>query len=695
MCARLGYKTFMIQGEWSGHSRRWILLLGVCAFFLAGDAGAKSREVPSELRATIEAAIAKVRPALVRIRVVSTEYGEGREIKLQAVGSGAIITKDGYIITNHHVAGHGKRMFCTLWNRDEVDAELVGTDPLTDISIIRLKPEKPREFAPASFGDSSALRVGDYALAMGSPMALSQSVTLGIISNTELVMPRFWGSGAQLRLDGENVGGLVRWIGHDAAIYGGNSGGPLVNLRGEIVGINEISIGLGGAIPGNLAKTVAEQLMAKGKIQRSWLGIDVQPLFKHTPEKHGVMIGGVLADSPASRAGLKAGDLLLRLNGTATDVQFDEQMPEFMRVATSLPIGKEVSAAIRRDGKEIDLRVVPVERGEILPKERELKQWGLTVRNFSFLLAREMKRDTLDGVLVTSVRPGGPAGEAKPSFEPRDVLVEVNGAPVNNAQDLIDLTRRLTADKSDPIPVIATFERKAVRYLAVVKVGIQELKDPGLEVTKAWLPVETQVISRDIAKQLTEPELKGFYITRVYPGTTAEKAGLKAGDFILAVDDEKLTASGSEHEDELSALIRQYDVGKTVDLAIRRGDNRLKIAVELERSPRLRREMKKYRNDDFEFTARNVSFFDAADEQWDRAQAGALVEDVKSGSWAELGSLYVGDLVVEVDGAAIANVDDLRQQMERIAAAKKTVVVVKVLRGIHTLYLEMEPNWQG
>jgi len=684
----------MIRGDWAGIFRRWFLLPGLC-LFLSATLNAKDRQAPSELRAQMDAAIAKVRPALVRIRVVSAEYREGREIKMQEVGSGAIITKDGYIITNHHVAGHGKRMFCTLWDREEIEAELVGTDPLTDISIIQLKPEKPRVFTPAGFGDSSVLRVGDYVLAMGSPMALSQSVTLGIISNTEMVMPRFWGAYGQFLLDGENVGALVRWIGHDAAIYGGNSGGPLVNLRGEIIGINEISFGLGGAIPGNLARSVAEQLMARGKIQRSWLGIDVQPLFKHSREAHGVLISGVLEDSPAGHAGLQAGDLLLRLGGTAADVRFDEQMPDFMRLVSDLPLDREVSAVVRRGGKEITVRLTPAERGEIYPKQQELKPWGMTARNISFLMAREMRRDSLAGVLVTSVRPGGPAGGAKPALEAKDVLVEVNGAPVTNMQDLIGLTGRLTEGRSEPVPVVATFERKAARYLTVVNVGIQELKDPGLEVTKAWLPVETQVISRDIAKQLGEPALKGFYITRVYPGSTAAKAGLKPGDFIVAVDDEKLTASGSEHQDEFAALIRQYDVGKTVELGIVRDKGRLSIPVELIRSPRLKREMKKYRNDDFEFTARDVSFFDAAEQQWDSGQRGALVDDVKPGSWAELGSLDAGDLILEVDGHAVEDVDGLRRQMERIAAAKNAMAVMKVLRGIHTLYLEMEPNWKN
>ncbi len=250
-----------------------------------------TEDVAGDARPALEAAISRVRPALVRIHVVSTEYREGRELKFQAVGSGAIISKDGFLITNHHVAGHAARIVCTLWNREEVEAQLIGTDPLTDISVLKLKPEEPRQFVAAAFGDSSKMSVGDSVLAMGSPMALSQSVTLGIISNVEMIMPRMLGGMGRFQLDGEDVGALIRWIAHDAAIYPGNSGGPLVNLRGEIVGINEISLGLSGAIPGNLARSVAEEIMARGKVRRSWLGLDAQPRFKHGTAGRGVFGG--------------------------------------------------------------------------------------------------------------------------------------------------------------------------------------------------------------------------------------------------------------------------------------------------------------------------------------------------------------------------------------------------------------------
>jgi S1-C subfamily serine protease len=142
-------------------------------------------------------------------------------------------------------------------------------------------------------------------------------------------------------------------------------------------------------------------------------------------------------------------------------------------------------------------------------------------------------------------------------------------------------------------------------------------------------------------------------------------------------------------------LIRQYDVGKTVELTVLRGKDEQKISVELARSPRLQREMKKYRNDDFEFTTRDVSFFDTAERQWTPEQRGALVEDVKSGSWAELGSLYVGDLILEVDGESVSDVDVLRRKMEQITTGQPGVVVMKVKRGIHTAFLELEPDWKN
>lgn len=670
-----------------------LALLAVLA--AASPAVAEAPPGPEALRATIDRAVEAIRPALVRIHVVETYYSDGRELKYEASGSGVVITEAGHIVTNHHVAGHAKSLKVTFWDKEEFNARLVGTDPLTDIAVIQIEDAGDRKFTVAQFGDSSLVRVGDSVLAMGSPLALSQSVTLGIMSNTELIMPAWMQRGGGFELDGEDVGSLVRWFGHDAAIYGGNSGGPLVNLAGEIIGINEIDLGLGGAIPGNLAREVADSLMADGKIVRAWLGLDVQPRLKHAGEEAGVLVSGTVVKSPAERAGFAAGDLLVRLNDQAVDVQFAEQLPEFNRLVARLPIGQEISAEILRGGQAMTLKLSAEEREPQQPKEYELKQWGLTVRDVSALVAKELKRDNADGVLVTTVRPGGPAGDAKPVIQPKDILLSVGGKTVHNVAELREVTEAITKDATDPVPTLTTFERKAAEFLTVVKVGVKELQDPGLEVKKAWLPVKTQVITRDIAELLGDPELTGFRVTHVYEHSTAEKAGVQVGDLILAVDDEVLTASAPEHYEDLPALIRQYAVGTSVNLKIKRGEATSVIPVELVRSPKLDREMKKYRDEDFEFTVRDITFFDIADEQWDKVDEGVLVDQVVSGGWAALGLLATGDLILEVGGTATPDVETVMKTMHRLAEERPKSVVFKVLRGIHTLFIELEPKWDN
>lgn len=647
----------------------------------------------TSFKAAVEAAVAKVKPALVRINVVDTYYDEGREMKSSASGSGAVITPEGHVITNHHVAGHAKQLTCTFENKEEIEAELVGTDPMTDISIIKLKPAEPRVFATVPFADSEAVQVGDQVLAMGSPLALSQSVTLGIVSNTRMTMPEWIQRFGGLEQDGEDVGSLVRWLGHDAAIYPGNSGGPLVNLQGDIIGINEIELGLSGAIPGNLAKEVADALIQHGEVVRAWLGVSMQPRLKHAAGDRGILVGGVIKDSPADRAGILSGDLIVQVNDAPIDVRFSEQLPDFNRITAALPIGQPARVAIVRGGEEKVLEVTPEKREPIERKQTEIKQWGITARDLSPMVARNLKRDNTDGVLVTSVRPGGPSGEAKPDIKPRDILVSVNGKPVKNVAEFRAATEEITKDATEPVPVLTGYERKTGQFVTVIKVGVREMEDPGLEVKKAWLPVETQVITRDIAEGLKEPELTGFRVTRVYKGSTAEAAGVEVGDLILAVDDEKMTASQPEHYEELSALIRQFSVGSKAELTLRRGSDELKKSVELVRAPKLPREMKKYEDENFEFTVRDITFFDKSDERWKDEQRGVLVDNVRPGGWADLGQLATGDLLIEVDGQASNDVDNTSALLAKVAEGKPKSVVFKVLRGIQTLFVELEPKW--
>lgn len=674
-----------------------------------GTAAAQPGEISDSVRAAVDEAVARVKPALVRIHVVQYYYGEGREVKYEASGSGAIITPEGHVVTNHHVAGNTKHLLCTLSDKREVEADLVGTDPLSDIAVIKLRAAEDEEFPFASFGDSSRLRVGDRVLAMGSPMALSQSVTLGIVSNTEMVIPRRMGF-SKFTLEGEDVGSLVLWVGHDAPIYGGNSGGPLVNLAGEIVGVNEIRVGLGGAIPGNLARAVAEEIIERGKVRRSWLGLDVQPLLKSQKElagKTGVLVSGTFEGSPAEKAEFLPGDILQKLAGREVSVRFAEEIPRFNQLRMGLAVGEEVEAVVLRDGKEKTLRVTPVERENVRAEGAELKEWGFTARSLSLIASKELKRKTKDGVLVTSVRPGGPSGEAKLALRPGDVIVEVDGVPVKNLDELAALTERVLASdeeetsperaerggRGEPVPVTVAFERKSRRLMTVVKVGLKELQDPGLEVRKAWLGVAFQVLTKDLAKALDLDGKKGVRVTQVYSESPAEAAGLEVGDVIVALDGEEIPASYPEDTEIFSAMIRQYKIGSSAALAVIRKGGERAMEVEFGSSPKLARELPKYRDDVFDFTARDVAFLDRAREKWPMEQRGALVEVVGEGGWAALGRLAVDDLLLAVNGVPVEDAASLEARMRVVAQEKPKSVVLRILRGIHTLYLELEPAW--
>jgi serine protease Do len=658
-------------------------------------AAAFGADVQDPLRKAIDEAVLKVKPALVQIRVVTVDYQEGRERKRDAYGSGVIIDKKGFVLTNHHVAGHPERLFCILSSKEEIEAELVGTDALSDIAVVRMRTGDGREFPCASFGDSAKVKVGDRVLAMGSPVSISQSVTLGIVSNTEMILPRIFEKyGFRLMMDGEDVGSLVRWIAHDAAIYGGNSGGPLVNLQGEVIGVNEISLGLGGAIPSRIARGVAEQIIEKGTVTRAWLGLEVQTQLKHAEGRKGALVGGVIGGSPAEKGGFLPGDILLRLGGKDVQVRFREELPLFEQMTADLPIGRETEAVVLRNNVERSLRVVAVERQPMEMKTSELKQWGITVRGISYMAAKEMKRDSGEGVIVTSIRPGGPCGGAKPQVLPDDVIVAVGGTPVRNVEELADATRRITEGKKEPEAVLVEFERKAEKYLTVVKVGIQEMEDPGLETKKAWLDAATQVLTRGMAEKLGMPGRTGVRLTGVYKGGNAEKAGLRVGDLIVGIDGESIAASNPEDSEVFPAMVRQRRIGASAELAVVRDGKESKVKVELVRAPMLAREMRKYRSDDFEFTVRDVAFLDRTDNKWEGAQRGVYVETVEPGGWASIGNLSAGDLVVEVAGERLDDVASFEKAMKRIEDGKAKSVVLHVLRGIHNVYVELEPDWE-
>jgi serine protease Do len=656
---------------------------------VAADATAGQRPLSDP---AIAAALSKISPSLVRIHVVTYDYEEGREIKREAAGSGTIISAEGHVLTNHHVAGRTRTLMCTLADREEIPADLVGTDPLSDIAVIKLRPPKPRSFPVARFGDVSRLKVGDPVMALGSPLALSQSVTMGIVSNTEMIMPGLFWPFNRMTLEGEDVGSIVRWIGHDAAIYGGNSGGPLVNMSGEIVGVNEISVGLAGAIPSDLAQEVATALIRDGRVRRSWIGLDVQPLLKSSASAHGVLIGGTVEGSPAAAAGFASGDLLLKLDGHDVNVRFAEELPLFNQAVMHLPLGKPVPAIVLRGGVERTLSVVPVERESVEARVQEFSALGITASNLTAWSAKELRRADRVGVRVTGVRPGGPADDSKPSLAEDDVIVSVEGQPVGDVRALGSVMDRLTADRKEPVKTLVTFERKGERLLTVVEVGRALLEDPGLEARKAWIPVSVQVLTSDLAEKVGAPDKGGVRVTRVLSEGAA--SGLKVGDLITAIDDTPVEALQPSDADLFATMIRQYKIGSTVQLSIRRDGHDQKLPVKLLASPRLAREMLKYEDRDFEFRVRDLAPADRTLSDLPDSKQGVLVEAVREGGWAALSHLADGDIILAIDGDPVADVAAVQRTMERIARDKPSSVVMKVRRGIRTFFVELQTGWK-
>ncbi|HEX7319991.1 MAG TPA: PDZ domain-containing protein [bacterium] len=669
-------------------------LLVTAALFICVCLPLAAEVLSDSVQQSIMTAIEQVRPALVRIHVISVEDESGREVKREAVGSGVIVTTEGHVITNHHVAGRGTRFVCTLSDKTEIDAELVGSDPLSDISVIKLKDQKRSVFASARFGDSDKLAVGDPVLAMGSPLAFSQSVTMGIVSNTELIIPEFLKPYASITLEGEDVGSIVRWIGHDAAIFPGNSGGPLVNMQGAVIGINEINLGISGAIPGNLAKKIADELIRTGKITRSWFGLEVQPLFKYGGRQEGVLVSGTIKGSPAAQAGFMPGDILTAVDGQKVNVQFAEELPLFNQLMMDCPVGKPVNCAVLRKNKTITLTAVPREREYFDPRSVELKQWGIMARDISTLAATEMKRADKKGVLVTSVRPGGPCGEAKPTITYGDIILAVNQRPVNDIKDFKAVTDDIVQKKEEPVTVVVLFERGTEQCLAAVKIGVSSSPEQGQELQKPWLAVASQVFTKELARALDLAPYQGVRITQVYSNHAADKAGLVTGDIIIAIDGKTVEASEPSDVEVLATMLRRYDIGAVVKLTVLHGGDERTITCRLEPTPRLPREMKKYRDDNFELTVRDIAFEDRIAQKLDEDQPGVLIDDISSGSWAALSSLMTGDLITGIDQQPVADVGDFEKTMNTIARAQPKSVAFNVIRGIHRLFVELEPSWE-
>lgn len=348
-----------------------------------------------------------------------------REFKQRSLGSGFIIDKEGYILTNNHVVEKAQSIKVKLSDGKEYDAQIKGRDPKTDIALIKINSKN--NLPVAALGNSDQIEVGDWVVAIGNPFGLETTVTTGIIS-------------AKGRVIG--AGPYDDFIQTDASINPGNSGGPLYNLKGEVVGINTAIVsggqGIGFAIPINVAKNMLSQLKTKGKVDRGWLGVVIQ---KVTPEiakgfglkeSEGALVGDVMENSPAEKVDLRRGDIIISFDGKKI-----KDMDTLPKLVGSTEIGKKVKIAIIRDGKTIEKEIVigelKDESMQISRKPTTEKDFGIVVQDITPEIAIHMNLKDKKGVIVTDIQPGSPAQEA--DIRSGDVIREIGRKPIRNVSD--------------------------------------------------------------------------------------------------------------------------------------------------------------------------------------------------------------------------------------------------------------------
>lgn len=383
----------------------------------------------ADFREVIRETTDRVFPSLVYVRVVCEDLSSGKNERHEASGSGVVVSEDGEVLTNHHVVDKATEIRCLLSGGESCTAKVIGFDKDMDIALLRL--ERPAGAPPlrAAKLSTRAVKRGDVVLAMGAPWGLARSVTMGIISCTD----RY--------LDG--AGQYTLWYQTDAAISPGNSGGPLVDTFGEVVGVNARGIIFGGqafTIPSTAILEVLPHLRKSGGANWSWFGFKFQPLndFDHNmrfPWENGVMVAGTDAGSPARKAGFLPSDRIVAVDGKPVTILNAEDLPAFERRIGRMPFGKEVVFCVERDGKALDISVAPCEKGRVEGEQKAYERWGLTAKEINQFADPDLAFFAPEGGLyVAATSWEGNASVC--GLRRRDVIVSVDGTRVKTLADL-------------------------------------------------------------------------------------------------------------------------------------------------------------------------------------------------------------------------------------------------------------------
>jgi serine protease Do len=363
------------------------------------------------------------------------QFRTPKKWKEQSLGSGVLVSADGYIITNYHVVEKAEEIRVTLFNNEDYKGKVIGADPKTDIAVIKINA---KELPAINWGDSDKLEVGEFVLAFGNPFGLSHTVTMGIVS-------------AKGRAS-VGIADYEDFIQTDAAINPGNSGGPLVNIKGELTGINTAIVsktgghqGVGFAVPSNMVKSVMTQLINEGKVTRGWLGVAIQQVTPELAKKFGLdkpegaLVTEIINESPAEKSGLKRGDILLEVNNKGVD-----DVETLRNIIAQSKVGSTIVLKVLRDKKNIEIKAIVaelaqdlVETGGVIKEDESVEEnalAGFSVMDLTADIAKQLglSRDD-DGVVIVSVKPESAADEA--GLRKGDLIQEINKSRIKNIKD--------------------------------------------------------------------------------------------------------------------------------------------------------------------------------------------------------------------------------------------------------------------
>jgi len=635
-----------------------------------------------------------VMPHVVSILVVREDFEAGEPKLSVGSGSGTVISADGHIATNAHVTDKGRSFRVVFGDGREREAILVGQDTAADLAVLKVQGV-PTPMPFARFAEADDLRPGQTVLAMGAPWGLSNSLSAGVVNNPRRLLVSLFEDEADyedsLDVDAP-TGRYYAWIQHDASIAPGNSGGPLVDLEGRIVGVNTRGMLFGGdlafAIPAADVKAVLAALIADGRVPRSTIGVRLRSL-RGSGETRGVLVTAVEREGVAAKAGIAPGDRLLSIDAIPLDAPQAVDVPAVQRRLAELTTGKAITLEVARGGAERRVTLLPEAVGESRGESASFPPFGIAVQALTPAMSERRRLDIDRGLLVGSLRAGGPAATARPPIPAGAILLDVDGQPIASVADLGPWAQ----PRHPPKPLVLQYLVDGQRRVsALTPEWGDRSREPLPELPKAWVGVEVQPIPTSLAQTLGLPE-QGFRITRIYPGSALGAAGAKVGDLVTTLEGLPLEAANDSRAELFAQRVREFEIGDRVVFEGVRGTEKQRWPTTLAASPVPVSGLRTLTVSRLRAQFRELGFHDRVERDLPLDQPGVLLQVVEGGGAAGLAHLKAGDVLIRIDGQPVDGLDRLQPALAAALSGDAERFSVDILRHGEARIVQIERRW--